>query len=80
MIETTPLSLHGREVNSVFDLLGRNENDLTAALGFTLSRSPILLKRLTKLLLGHESAPSAFGSRWPTLKGAATWRSRPTES
>jgi len=36
------LSRHGSEVVSAFDLLGRNENDLTAALGFVLSRCPQL--------------------------------------
>lgn len=30
-------------VESVFDLLGRDENDLTAALGFTLARSPTFM-------------------------------------
>jgi len=35
---------HGREVASVFDLLGQDENDLTAALGFTLSCSQLLLQ------------------------------------
>ncbi|MGP8064510.1 MAG: hypothetical protein ACLP5O_18440 [Acidimicrobiales bacterium] len=40
------LTRHGKQVESVFDLLGRQENDLTAALGFTLSRSSHLLERL----------------------------------
>jgi hypothetical protein len=37
---------HGRAVGSVFDLLGCLENDMTDALGFTLSRSPALLRLL----------------------------------
>ncbi len=37
------LSLHGRSIETVFDLLGHQENDLTAALGFTLARSPCLV-------------------------------------
>lgn len=37
------LTLHGSAVNSVFDLLGRNENDLTSALGFALAKCPPLL-------------------------------------
>lgn len=37
------LTRHGRDVRGVFDLLGFGENDLTAALAFTLSRSPHLL-------------------------------------
>lgn len=37
---------HGKSVDAVFDLLGDRENDLTAALGFTLSRSPRLVGEL----------------------------------
>jgi hypothetical protein len=40
------LTRHGGDVGSVFDLLGHDENDLTAALGFTLARSPRLLRAL----------------------------------
>ena len=45
------LTRHGREVVSVFDLLGRQENDLTAALGFTLARSPELTRLFAVRLL-----------------------------
>ncbi len=38
-----PLIRHGSDVTSVFDLLGRNENDLTAALAFTMANSSGLL-------------------------------------
>lgn len=51
MIGNADLSRHGRQVESVFDLLGMDENDLTAALGFTLARSPELLRRMIELLL-----------------------------
>ena len=34
----TPLTRYGIEVGSAFSLLGQNENDLTAALGFTMAR------------------------------------------
>lgn len=44
------LTRHGREVSSVFDLLGRDENDLTAAFGFALARSPRLLRRIVQRL------------------------------
>ncbi|QBX55071.1 hypothetical protein EXE58_06115 [Nocardioides seonyuensis] len=37
-----PLLKYGTEVGSVFDLLGRGEVDLTAALGWTLTVSPAL--------------------------------------
>jgi hypothetical protein len=40
-----PLTRHGRRAASVFDPLGRNGNDLTAALGFTLDRSRRFLGR-----------------------------------
>jgi hypothetical protein len=40
------LTRHGAPVAAVFDLLGQDENDLTAALGFTLAQSPALLKAL----------------------------------
>ena len=40
------LSLHGREIASVFQLLGRREVDLTAALGFALSRDTDLCDAL----------------------------------
>jgi hypothetical protein len=44
------LKRHTRRVESVFDLLGWQENDLTAALGFTLARSRRLLDRLLDVL------------------------------
>ncbi len=49
------LTRHGREVSSVFDLRGRNENDLTAALGFALARSPRLLSNIISRLLPASS-------------------------
>ncbi|GAA2170714.1 hypothetical protein [Actinomadura napierensis] len=42
------LSKYGAETSTVFDLLGRNEVDLTAALGWTLAQSPTLLDALTQ--------------------------------
>ena len=39
------LVAHARPVATVFDLLGRDENDMTAALGWVLSRSPSLRRR-----------------------------------
>ena len=41
------LTRHGADVPSVFSLLGSNENDLTAALGFVLSKCPPLAAALT---------------------------------
>src|SRR5262245_21617559 len=38
------LDLHGRPVNTVFDLLGRDENDMTYALGWGLTHGSRLLR------------------------------------
>jgi len=46
------LILHGRPVETFVDLLGRVENDMTAALGFGLTRSASLLRRFI-----HRLAP-----------------------
>lgn len=45
-----PLTRHANDVTSVFDLLGRNENDLTAALAFTLANSVGLLNLVLQRL------------------------------
>lgn len=50
------LTRYGAEVGSVFSLLGRDENDLTAALGFTMARC----QALSEAILGRV---------WPTLGG-----------
>lgn len=42
------LRLHGSSVDTVFDLLGRNENDMTFALGWGLSRSGAVLRRFVE--------------------------------
>lgn len=46
----TELTLYGRDSTAVFDLLGRGETDLTAALAWTLTRSPTLLTALWERL------------------------------
>lgn len=46
----TVLDRHGGDIPSVFNLLGRTEVDLTAALGWTLTRSPGLLRELLTVL------------------------------
>lgn len=50
------LTRHGREVSSVFDLLGRDENDLTAAFGFTLAHSSRLLSNIISRLIPSSAA------------------------
>jgi hypothetical protein len=39
--------LHGRKVETVFDLIGKHENDMTRALGWTLDACPQFLQLLT---------------------------------
>jgi hypothetical protein len=46
----TSLLLHGTEVPTVFDLLGRDENDMTYALGWGLARSPTLQTAFMRLI------------------------------
>ena len=57
------LARHGRDVTSVYDLLGTNENALTAAFGLTLARSPLLLQRVASRLLPGTPAGCSFGLR-----------------
>jgi hypothetical protein len=42
----TFLTLHNQKIETVFDLLGQKENDLTYALGWALARSPQFLMQL----------------------------------
>ena len=44
------LVLHARPVETVFDLLGHDENDMTAALGWGSTRSSALLRRFVERL------------------------------
>jgi hypothetical protein len=48
----TELRLHGATVGTVFDLLGRRENDMTYALGWGLARSEPLLHDFLKRIAG----------------------------
>ena len=45
-----PIHRYGREIDSVFDLLGRDENSLTFALGWCLARVPALLDEVAAVL------------------------------
>jgi hypothetical protein len=46
------LRLAGREVPSIFHLFGQHEDDMTYALGWALSRSPLLARRFMELAFG----------------------------
>lgn len=49
------LSLHGREVRTVFDLLGRKENDITYSLGWALAQTDRLVQALLKAVFKKKS-------------------------
>jgi hypothetical protein len=44
----TELFLHNQRVESIFNLLGEKENDITFSIGWALSRSPVLLERFVQ--------------------------------
>ena len=54
-----PLQLHGKEVSTIFDLLGQTENDMTYGLGWCLAQVPSFLDCLGDLLgttgLSHDA-------------------------
>lgn len=45
------LKIHSKPIETVFDLLGHEENDITFSISFALSRCPTFLKALLKNLL-----------------------------
>lgn len=47
------LKLYGNEVESVFQLLGNHENDITKSIAFALSRCPIFLDEMLRKTLGN---------------------------
>ena len=52
------LTRHGTDVNSAFDLVGRDENDLTGSLAFVLSRCPSLSEALLRRIWPEADDPS----------------------
>jgi hypothetical protein len=48
------LTLHGRPVQTVFDLLGKKENDLTFSLGWALANVPTFTTALMDDVMGPE--------------------------
>lgn len=56
----TQLMLHGREVNTVFELLGNNENDMTYSLGWTLSKCNVFCQELAATLDFQEGFSNAM--------------------
>ncbi|MCL5110859.1 MAG: hypothetical protein M1401_18745 [Chloroflexi bacterium] len=47
------LYLHGRQLHSVFELLGTKENDITYSIGWALAQSPCLLAAFLQRVLGR---------------------------
>lgn len=54
VVLTAILYLHGREVDSVFQLLGEHENDMTYSLAWALSHSPSFLRTFLHKLVRTE--------------------------
>jgi hypothetical protein len=53
------LLLHGRPVPTVFDLLGRNENDMTFAFAWGMARSEGFLRDVVRAVTGGDIAAAA---------------------
>ena len=65
------VSRYGREMSSVFDLLGTHEPALTAALGWTMGRSPGLLRSvLGRLGLGEPTSAEDVAVQLETIDDA----------
>ncbi len=48
---TPELHLHNRRIESIFELLGADENDITYSIGWTLAQSPSFLSALLRVVL-----------------------------
>ena len=65
------VSRYGREMSSVFDLLGTHEPALTDALGWTMARSPALMSSvLGRLGLGGSTSVEDFAVELETADDA----------
>jgi hypothetical protein len=56
----TDLRLHGRAVETVFDLLGDKEDDITYSLGWGLAHSDRLCRVLLHEVFGDDAEPTAI--------------------
>lgn len=54
-----PLTLHGRPVTTVFELLGSTENDLTFSLGWALANAPNFTAAVLQEVLGNWAGPAS---------------------
>lgn len=55
-MQTPPLYLHNKPIESIFELLGSEENDITYSVGWTLHRSPAFLRRFLKETIEFEGS------------------------
>ena len=66
----TNLMLHNQKIETVFDLLGQKENDMTYALGWVLAQSPQFLAQLGKALgFGFSERASIRLQRYQSPQG-----------
>jgi hypothetical protein len=54
-MEKIPLWLHGQEVDSIFQLLGTKENDITYSLGWGFTRAPHFARQFVRDLFKDDS-------------------------
>lgn len=66
----TKLLLHGKEIHTVFQLLGKRENDLTFSLGWALSQSPRFLTALLQSTLSLKPTLENITIRLQESEGA----------
>jgi hypothetical protein len=68
----TELFLHGKQITTVFELLGKKENDITYSLGWALSRSHSFLRRFLMQTIeyhGEVSQASILLQHYQKAKG-----------
>ena len=75
-----PLTRQGTDVSSVFSLLGANENDLTSALGFALSRCSPLAEAVVARIAGAVGPRlDGFDQVKPQGQGTGALLSQPSQ-
>lgn len=52
--DMSDLYVHGRKIDSVFQLLGERENDISCSVAWALARSPAFLRKFVSALLQYE--------------------------
>jgi hypothetical protein len=57
------LYLHGRELKSIFELLGSNENGITYSVGWALSQYPVFCKAIVRKAFADDRYPNAHTIR-----------------